>query len=362
MDTYSTSLNAKIEQLASRRKGVCLGSVNFASPLVLAPMSSICHAPFRLLMEELGAGGTVSELISCHGINRNNEKTVNMLRIDSREKNVGIQLFGEDGKAMARAAEIVCSGSVLPAFIDINMGCPVRKVVSKGSGAALLRQPEMLGKFFRSIKKAIPIPLTAKIRTGWDAAEINAKEVLKVASAEGLEFVAIHGRTRAQQYKGRADWELLEALVDETALPLVGNGDLHSSLAVRSRLKETGMAALMLGRGPLRHPFLFLTSFLEEGEETPFHPADYWEVIQRYGTLLEEASFSSRHRLIQMRKIIPWFAAGLPGAGVFRRRLYEHSCLKEVLVHSRDFFISARERGERKSSSLADVFLEGGHG
>ena len=362
MDTYSSSLKTKIEHLVSRRKAVSLGNVNLTSPLVLAPMSSICHAPFRLLMEELGAGATVSELISCHGINRNNEKTLNMLRIDPRERNVGIQLFGEDGVAMAKAAEVACSRDVQPAFIDINMGCPVRKVVSKGGGAALLRHPKILGKFFRSIKRVIPVPLTAKIRTGWDASEINAKEVLNVASGEGLEFVAIHGRTRTQQYKGRANWELLEDLVSETSLPLIGNGDLHSSEAVRNRLKQTGMAALMLGRGPLRHPFLFLTSFLKEGEKNPFHPADYWEVIQRYGVLLEEASFPSRSRLVQMRKIIPWFAAGLPGASAFRRTLYQQTCLKEVLLHSRDFFIAAWERGEHKAAALSDVFLAGGHG
>ena len=339
-----------------------MGSVNLSSPLMLAPMSSICHAPFRLLMEELGAGATVSELISCHGINRNNEKTLGMLRIDRREKNVGIQLFGEDAGSMARAAEVACAGSVPPAFIDINMGCPVRKVVSRGGGAALLRRPQILGKFFRSIKRAIPVPLTAKIRMGWDASSINAKEIVEVASGEGLEFVAIHGRTRAQQYKGRADWELLERLVGEASLPLVGNGDLHSKEAVRIRLKRTPMAALMLGRGPLRYPFLFLTALLEEGEEDPFHPGDYWEVVRRYNILLEEASFSLRSRLVQMRKIIPWFATGLPGASVFRTKIFTFSCLKELLAHTREFFFTAHYRGHSKPSSLGENFLAGGHG
>ena len=362
MDTYTPSLRAKIEGLAARRTATSLGGIHFASPLVMAPMSSICHAPFRLLMEELGAGGTVSELISCHGINRNNEKTLQMLRIDTREKNVGIQLFGEDGEAMARAARIVCEGSVPPAFIDINMGCPVRKVVSKGGGAALLREPRLLGQFFRSIKRAIPVPLTAKIRTGWDTGEINAVEVVKVAEDEGLEFVAVHGRTRAQQYTGRADWELLERLAQESSLPLVGNGDLHSAQAVRDRLQKTGMAALMLGRGPLRHPFIFLTSLLRKGEEDPFHPEDYWEVAWRYNILLEEASFSPRIRLVQLRKMIPWFAAGLPGASAFRGALFQLSCVKEVLRSGQEFFLNAKARGLHKAPSLADSFLTGGHG
>ena len=362
MDTYTPSLRKKIENISKRRTPLSMGRVNLASPLILAPMSSICQAPFRLLMEELGAGATVSELISCHGINRHNEKTLKMLRIDPREKNMGIQLFGEDAGAMARAADIACNSDVRPAFIDINMGCPVRKVVSKGGGAALLREPRKLGKFFCSIRKAIPVPLTAKIRTGWDASDINVQEVVEVAEGEGLEFVAIHGRTRAQQYTGRADWKLLESLAAKVSLPLVGNGDLHSAESVRYRLQRTCLAALMLGRGPLRHPFLFLTSLLEEGERDPFGPADYWEVAWRYNVLLEEASLPVRNRLVQMRKIIPWFAAGLPGACAFRGRLFQFSCLKEVLLHSRGFFLAAQERGEGKSFSLSKAFLSGGHG
>ena len=362
MGVYSPTLGAKIDSLAKRRTPTMLGGIKLASPLILAPMSSLCHAPFRLLMEELGAGATVSELISCHGINRKNDVTLEMLRMDAREKNVGIQLFGEDGEAIAQAAQIVCERGKMPSFIDINMGCPVRKVVSKGAGSALLRRPELLGKFFRSIKRAIPIPLTIKIRTGWDATDVNAKEVIAAAEGEGVEFVAIHGRTRAQKYQGRADWELLEGLVDETALPLVGNGDLHSPEAVRSRLAQTSMAGLMLGRGPLRHPFLFLTSLLREGEADPFHMGDYWEILQRYNTLLEEASFSPRHRLIQMRKVIPWFAAGLPGASALRKGLFQFPSVEEVLLHTQEFFLVAQDRGVRKASYLGEGFLTGGHG
>ena len=206
------------------------------------------------------------------------------------------------------------------------------------------------------------MPLTAKIRTGWDAGGVNAGEVVGVAREEGLEFVAVHGRTRAQQYTGRADWGLLESLSEESSLPLVGNGDLHSSKAVRHRLQKTRMAALMLGRGPLRHPFLFLTSLLEAGEGDPFDSGDYWEVAWRYNVLLEEASFPVRNRLVQMRKIISWFSTGLPGAGAFRGMLFGPSCIKEVLNRSREFFLAARDRGERKSSSLSDEFLTGGHG
>ncbi|MCR9203529.1 MAG: tRNA-dihydrouridine synthase family protein, partial [Halobacteriovoraceae bacterium] len=223
---FSPELQTKIEALKGRRTPLKLGGVNFDSPLLLAPMSAICHFPFRLLMQELGAGGTVSELISCHGINYGNEKTKQMLKIHPREKNVGIQLFGEDQLSMAKAA--ATAQEYKPDFIDINMGCPVRKVVSKGGGSALMKDTKKLAGFFKEMRNAIEVPLTIKIRTGWDQDSINALEVVNIAEGEGVEFVAVHGRTRTQQYKGKADWDLLENIASVAPLPIIGNGDLHS--------------------------------------------------------------------------------------------------------------------------------------
>ena len=163
---FSKTLQDKIVRAKARMTPTKLGNVEFASPLLLAPMSAICNAPFRRLMEDLGAGGTVSELISCHGINHGNLRTRNMLKLDPHEKNVGLQLFGEDPKAMALAAKV--DNDHNPKFIDINMGCPVKKVVSKGGGSALLKDTSALGNFFATIKKELTIPLTIKIRTGWE--------------------------------------------------------------------------------------------------------------------------------------------------------------------------------------------------
>ena len=234
---FTEGLQKKIDELKNRRPKIKLGSIPFDSPLLLAPMSAICSSPFRLLMEDLGAGGTVSELISCHGINYGNEKTRQMLRIDSREKNIGIQLFGEEKEAMARAA--LGAQEFEPGFIDINMGCPVRKVVKKGGGSALMRDTESLGGFFSSMKKVLEIPLTIKIRTGWDDDSINASEVIHIAKEEGVEFVAVHGRTRTQGYKGHANWDLLETLATTSPLPIIGNGDLHSAHSVKKRMLAT---------------------------------------------------------------------------------------------------------------------------
>ena len=312
--SFSPQLQSKINDLLPNRESITLGNVNFDSPLLLAPMAGICTPPFRLLMEDLGAGGTVSELISCHGINYENKKTLDMLKIDEREKNVGIQLFGEDGESMAKAAKVAIRSN--PKFIDINMGCPVKKVVSKGGGSALLKDLDTLGVFFNKVKSSIDIPLSIKIRTGWDEEDINADKIEKIARNEGIEWVAIHGRTRAQQYNGSADWEYIEGLSKEVRLPLIGNGDLHQPHQVSQRLKNTNCDALMIARGCLRNPFIFLESYSDNDQtrNSLFKGSDYWEVIDRLYQYTCDTYENERMRLVQVRKLIVWFAAGFPGA------------------------------------------------
>ena len=275
---FSPQLQKKIDLLKLKRRPTKLGRIDFASPLILAPMAGICTIPFRLLMEDLGAGGTVSELVSCHGINHGNDRTLSMLKIDPREENVGLQLFGEDPESMAKAAKVAQEYN--PKFIDINMGCPVRKVVTKGGGSALLKEPQELIPYLKAIKEVLHIPLSIKIRTGWDDDSINADEVVKIANDLGIEWVAIHGRTRAQSYAGHANWDYIEELTQNSPLPLIGNGDLHQAYQVKERLEKTHCKALMIARGSLRNPFIFLESYIEN-EEIAFNGADYFEVIQR---------------------------------------------------------------------------------
>jgi len=358
---FGTDLQQKINTLKAKRIGVRLGSIDFASPLLLAPMSAICSAPFRLLMEELGAGGTVSELISCHGINYGNDRTKEMLFIDPREKHIGLQLFGEDESAMAKAA--VVAQEAHPKFIDINMGCPVRKVVSKGGGSALMKDTSKLGSFFRQMKSALDVPLTIKIRTGWDSDSINAAEITRIAHDEGVEFVAVHGRTRTQQYKGFADWDYLESVAKEAPLPIIGNGDLHSAAMTKQRMHATKCDALMLGRGPLRDPFIFLTSYLDDPSESPFTALDYLQVIERYEELLGAYVTKERTLFVQMRKMIVWFLAGFDGVADFRNVLFTSKTIEEVMTATRGFLIGLNERGrDRKYLNLSSPFMMGGHG
>jgi nifR3 family TIM-barrel protein len=356
---FSSTLQNKIDGLQQYKKTVSLGGVSLCSPLMLAPMSMITNAPFRLLMQNLGAGGTVSDLISCHGILHGNKKTRHMLYIDPRETNVGIQLFGEDKHSMAEAAKIAQDFG--PAFIDINMGCPVRKVVSKGAGSALLKNPKELYKLFRSIKSVLKIPLTIKIRTGWEENSKNAPEVLKIAREEGIEFVAIHGRTRAQGYSGEADWDYLEALAEQSLIPTIGNGDLHHPSLVQQRLKKTKCQALMLGRGPLRNPFIFLKS-LEPTDDIEFLPCDYLEIINVLEGLLSE--YYERQKegsvLIQLRKFILWFSSGFKGAAKFRETLFKCQDIKNTLSQCEKFFLSLEEGP--KQINFNTPFMNSGHG
>ncbi len=355
---FSPELQSKIDVLKARRKPVQLGSIRFDSPLLLAPMSSIGTAPFRLLMEDLGAGGTVSELISCHGINYKNIRTTDMLKVDPREKNIGLQLFGENPEAMANAAKV--AETFGPKFIDINMGCPVKKVVGTGAGSSLLKDTSTLGHFFGTMKKAISVPLTIKIRIGWDHETINAMEVIHIAREEGVEFVAVHGRTRAQQYTGKANWDLLEHLGEKAPLDIIGNGDLHTVSFTREKMQTTKCAALMLGRGPLRNPFLFLEPYIKEGEEIFFTPEDHLEVMQKLVEYSHDYAHSDHTLLISVRKHLIWMAAGYNNVSYFRDLIFKTPDLTETMKISEEFFTTMKDK--RKRLQDHDSFMTSGHG
>jgi tRNA-dihydrouridine synthase B len=355
---FRPELQNKINVLKARRIAVELGSIRFESPLILAPMSSIGTAPFRLLMEDLGAGGTVSELISCHGINYKNIRTTDMLKIDPREKNMGLQLFGENPEAMSNAAKVAQEFG--PKFIDINMGCPVKKVVGTGAGSSLLKDTTTLGHFFHAIKKSIEVPLSIKIRIGWDHETINAMEVIHIAREEGVEFVAVHGRTRSQQYTGHANWELLEHLGEKAPLDIIGNGDLHTVNIVREKMKSTKCSALMLGRGPLRNPFLFLEPFILEGEELFFTPEDHYEVMQKLVEYSRGYAHSDHTLLISVRKHLIWMAAGYNNVSTFRDIIFKTPDLTETMKISENFFCTLKDK--RKRLQDHDSFMTSGHG
>lgn len=358
---FSPELQAKIKMFENKGTPITLGKIGFRSKLLLAPMAGICNIPYRLLMEDLGAGGTVSELISCHGINYGNERTLEMLKIHPLEKNVGIQLFGEDADSMARAAEV--AESYGPKFLDINMGCPVTKVVSKGGGSAMMKEVEKLAPLFEQMRSRMKIPLSIKIRTGWDSNSLNAAEILNIASNSGIEWVAIHGRTRTQQYTGFANWDFIEELNDLKKIPLIGNGDLHHPYGVSERLQKTNCDALMIARGALRNPFIFLESLdptYANQKRSIFLGSDYWEVIQRLRQYCEETFTEERTVIVQLRKLVVWFAAGFPHAAAFRSQIFACQVLEDCMKIAEDYFLSLGNG--QKFINYDEVFMSSGHG
>lgn len=324
-------------------------------------MAGICNIPFRLLMEDLGAGGTVSELVSCHGINHGNQRTLDMLKIHKREEVVGLQLFGEDAEALTRAA-LKCE-EFGPGWIDINMGCPVNKVVQKGGGSAMMKEIEKLAPLFEQMRSKMNVPLTIKIRTGWDQDHRNAAEILNIAYNSGIEFVAIHGRTRTQQYTGLADWDFIEGLQEVRKIPLVGNGDLHHPILVADRLQKTNCEALMIARGALRNPFIFLESLdptYAYKKKSDFSGSDYWEVIQRLWTYIEETFGDERMLIVQARKLIVWFAAGFPHSANFRGQVNTAPTANDTYKITQDYFLSLGDA--QKSINYDEAFMSSGHG
>ena len=316
----------------------------------LAPMAGITDVCFRQLMDEMNAGVLISELVSAKGLFYNSEKTQKMMRVHPNSKSItGIQLFGESAEDIVRASEFIESTGAH--FLDINLGCPVKKVVKKGCGAALLRDPGYLEKFLTTIKKGIHLPLTVKMRTGWNEDELTIHECVKAAYNSGCEWVAIHGRTRAQGYEGKANWNLIAEVKEQAKLPIIGNGDIRSAEQAKSRLLESKVDAVMIGRGALRNPGIFNESIGLAND------CSCLKIIQRYQKSLNEY-YDTRFSLILLRKFSAWLAFGNPGAANFRKNMFECITTSEVMEKVEEFFQNERPL----KFDANEEFMMGGHG
>jgi len=323
------------------------------SPFWLAPMAGITDVCFRQLMDEMQAGVLISELVSAKGLFYNSEKTRKMMRIHKNPGTiVGIQLFGESAEDIVKAVSAVEETGA--DFVDINMGCPVKKVVKKGCGAALLRDPAYLETFLTTIKKGIRLPLTVKMRTGWNENELTIHECVEAAYQSGCEWVAIHGRTRAQGYEGKADWDLIAEVKHRAKLPIIGNGDIRSALQAKQKLQETGVDAVMIGRGALRNPWIF-----KECDAVPVKRIGL-ELLNSYWSGLRE-NYDLRSTLVLLRKFSSWLVFGYPGASKFRKNMFECHTASEVMRQAENFFSQV---AHLPSPNFEDneVFMMGGHG
>lgn len=243
-------------------------NVEINGKIVVAPMAGISNMTFRRICKSMGASLVVAEMVSDKAITYGNEKTFELLRMNDDERPISQQIFGSDVKSFVEAAKIV-EEKMKPDIIDINMGCPVPKVAVKNqAGSALLKNPEKVGEIIKAVVGAVNVPVTVKIRSGWDQSSINAVEIAKIAEANGASAITVHARTRAQGYAGKADWNIIKEVVDAVDIPVIGNGDVISCYDAKKMLDETGCSAVMIGRGLLGNPWLIkeCVEYLESGK------------------------------------------------------------------------------------------------
>lgn len=335
-----------------------LGPFKIDHPFILAPMAGISNSPFRRLMRRYGSSLVVSELISANGIFWGNQRTKELLKFDEDERPLGLQIFSEVPENLNKACEYI--ESLGADFVDLNLGCPVPKVVKRGAGAALCRDPLELGRILTGMVKSTRIPVTIKIRTGWDSECINALDVVRVAADAGVQWVAIHGRTRAQGYEGLADWDLIGNVKAKSPIPIIGNGDLQTAALAVKRYQETGVDAVLIGRGALRNPFIFKQANAILSGQAEFHPSaeDYLELLRVQKKLLEEESKAVC--LLHGKKFLSWYSAGFRNSSQFRKEVFSLRTSEEVWELGVRFF--EENLNERNLMFLQESFLMGGHG
>ena len=282
-------------------------------------MAGVTNAPFRLVARECGAGLLTSEEIDARALVRDNARTVALSAYLPEERPLVMQLLGEDPDILAEAARRLEDAGA--DGIDLNMGCPVAKIVAKGQGAALMRDPLRAAVIVRTLRKAVAGTLTIKIRGGWDDRTVNAPEIARLAESEGVDAVTVHPRTRSQQYTGRAPWEVIAAVVTAVRIPGVGNGDVRSVDDARAMRAATGCAAVMIGRGALGRPWIF------RGVETS---RDERAAIVRRHAALIEAHLPERPALVQLKKHLAWYSEGLPFAARARPAIFAARTAAEV--------------------------------
>ena len=313
-----------------------IGNVKLENDLILGPMAGVTDLPFRLLCKEQGAGLLCMEMVSAKGIMYNNKNTKFLLTIDERERPVSLQLFGSDADIISEQAKRI---EELPFdILDINMGCPVPKIVNNGDGSALMKNPLLAGEIIEKTARAIQKPVTVKIRKGFDEEHINAVEMAHIAQESGAAAIAVHGRTREQYYSGKADWEIIRKVKEAVKISVIGNGDVLTPQDAIDMRKQTGCDGVMIGRGAQGNPWIFkqILHYEQTGEllEKP-SPQEVTEMILRHAKMQME--FKGEYiGMREIRKHAAWYTAGYKNSAKLRGKINEtetYEELKELLSH-----------------------------
>ncbi len=310
-----------------------IGNVTIPNQVVLAPMAGVGNASFRKIAKEMGAGLIYAEMVSDKALFYHNKKTVDMLYMEEMERPLVQQIFGNDKDSFVAASKFIYE-TMKPDIIDINMGCPVPKVaVHAQAGAALLKDPNKIYEIVKAVVSSVPIPVTVKIRSGWDVDHINAVEVAKVVEKAGAKAIAVHARTRSQGYSGKADWTIIKQVKAAVSIPVIGNGDVTSPLLAKKMLDETGCDAVMIGRGVLGNPWLIKETicYLEDGTLLPPPSA-----IEKIDMCLHHLSYlvalkDEKIARLEIRNHIAWYLKGLPGANNIKKKIFSLSSINDII-------------------------------
>ena len=318
-----------------------IAGVRMDSPFVLAPLAGVSDSPFRRLAREQGASAVYTEMVSSDGLVRGSQATLEYCAFDPSERPIGIQLFGSDPATMADAARVLSDlpAEQRPDMIDINMGCPVRKVVNRCAGAALLQDVPRIAAIVEAMSAATPLPVTAKIRLGWDGNSRNVVEVARTLEAAGARAVAIHARTRAEKFEGHAHWDMIGEAKAAVGIPVIGNGDVRTADDAVRMLRLTGCDGVMLGRAAFGDPWVFrrLRALLERGEELPPPTAsERLEAGVRHLGLLV-GTVGEEHAAREMRKHVAWYIKGLPNSARVREQVNHTRSARELSELLRDY-------------------------
>lgn len=300
-----------------------IGNVEIKNQVVLAPMAGISNTAYRQIIKEMGAGLIFAEMVSDKALVYGSEKTFDLLKMSDMERPIAQQIFGSDVDSFVKAAKLV-EDKMHPDIIDINMGCPVPKVAIKSqAGSALLKNPDKIKEIVSAVVKAVSVPVTVKIRSGWDANSVNAVEVAKVIEEAGASAITVHGRTRAQGYSGNADWNIIKQVKEMVNIPVIGNGDVTSAEKAKEMLDFTGCDAVMIGRGVLGNPWLIkeCVSYLESGIIPPKPSArEKIEMLKRHYQLLVDST-SEKQAILEIRTHALWYIKGMPKSAYIKNEI-----------------------------------------
>ena len=329
-------------------------------PLYLAPMAGVSESPFRRLCRRFGADVVVTEFLSAEGIRRDNPATISKLRFGADERPIGVQIFGSDPAAMAEAAGLV-TDVFAPEFIDINFGCPVKKVVRRNGGSGCLRDLTLVESVIRAVVGSTHLPVTCKIRSGWNEEMRDPVTIARRCEDAGVRVLTLHPRTRTQMYTGAARWEEIAAVVHALTIPVLGNGDIKTPEdAVRLR-RETGCAGIMIARGSFGQPWIFdQTRDLLEGRPRRPDPSieERFRIALEHARMAEEYEPDRRGAAIEFRKHLGWYVKGVPGSAELRKRLHAVSSLGEVEGIFDDYLRGAERFGEAEQGAAGPELLE----